>query len=139
MIRILIAFTLLLSVSGCNKVKEKILENQAMQFITIGQWKVVRYTEGPKDVSSEFTPYTFQFHPNYTVDAIRNGAKEISGTWSGASVNSVVTIQSNFPSTANNPLPLLSGNFLVTDPGFDFVEASKTVNGVTNTLRMVRI
>ncbi|HVG16569.1 MAG TPA: hypothetical protein VM935_16465 [Chitinophagaceae bacterium] len=139
MIRILIAFSLLLSLSGCKKVKEKILENQAMQFITIGQWKVVRFTEGPNDLSGDFLPYTFQFRTNYSVDAIKNGTKDISGTWSGNEVNSVVTIHSSFPQAASNPLPFLNGIFRITNPGFDFVEAAKTVNGVVSTLRMERI
>jgi hypothetical protein len=110
-----------------------------MQFITIGQWKVVKFTEGSNDLSASFLPYTFQFRSNYTVDAFRNGTKEVSGTWSGAEANSVVTIQSNFPSSASDPLPHLNGSFQITDPGFDSVEAAKTVNGVTSTLRMERI
>lgn len=139
MIRIILMLTLLSSFVSCNKIKEKIIESQALQFITIGQWRVASFSEGGTDHSSEFSPYSFQFRTNYTVDAIKNGTKEISGTWGGTEANSVVTIQSAFPQNAPTPLPFLNGTFTVRDAGLNYVEATKAQNGVVSTLRLEKI
>jgi hypothetical protein len=136
MIRIILILTLISSVTGCNKIKEKIIETQALQFITVGQWKVVDFKEGGIDYSTEFLPYSFQFRTNQTVDAIKNGATEISGTWTGSNANSVVTIQSAFPQNAPSPLPFLNGTFIIDDAGLNYVIASKTQNGVSSSLRL---
>ncbi len=139
MIRIILFLILFSSITGCNKIKDKIIETQALNFITVGQWKVASFSESGTDHSNEFSPYSFQFRTNYTVDAIKNGTKEISGTWIGTEANSVVTIQSDFPQNAIAPLPFLNGTFLVQDAGLNYVEATKTQNGVVSSLRLEKI
>ena len=36
-------------------------------------------------ITSDFSAYKFQYYSNYTVDAIKNGVVEKTGTWDGES------------------------------------------------------
>lgn len=121
--------------TGCRKKVEVTQENLLVKLIADGQWTVTKYTKGSVDVSADFSPYRFQFKTDYTVDAINNGAVEATGTWNGSIVTR--TIISNFPNP-NPILSLLNGTWLVTDSGFDYVEATQPVNNESCFLRLVK-
>jgi hypothetical protein len=126
----------LLVATSCNKAVEKAKENALMDLITDGQWKVTRYTKGTSNVTSNFIDYKFQFHSNGTVDAIKNGSFEKSGTWIG-DINTR-TIDSYF-SNANETLTLLNGTWQVKKTSSTYVESSQEVDGETRMLRLDKL
>ena len=128
---------ILLGLFGCKKQIEQIQTNLVIQAMTTGQWKMVSFINGSTDVTNDFSPYTFQFKTDFTVDAINNSTVETSGTW-GADADAK-TITSNFSPQANNPLPLLNGTWKITKNSWTYVEANLTVNGILRTLRLEKI
>jgi hypothetical protein len=126
----------LLVFSGCKKAVEKAKENALMDLITNGQWKVSRYTKGTVNVTSNFIDYKFQFHSNGTVDAIKNGSFEKSGTWAGNLTTR--TIDSYF-SNANETLTLLNGTWQVKKTSSTHVESSQQADGETRMLRLDKL
>lgn len=128
--------TLLLLVLFFSCSKEQIAKNIVINAMTSGQWKVVSFINDTTDVTSNFSPYKFQFNENLTVDAINNTTVEKTGTWT-ADANAK-TITSNF-TNANTPLILLNGTWKITNNSWTFVEASQTVNGLIRKLRLEKI
>jgi hypothetical protein len=107
------AVFLALAFSGCKKQIEEKKEDLLVNLIVSGQWVVAKYTKGPADVTDDFSPYSFQFKRDFTVDAINattNNAVENTGTWNGDIVTK--TIVSNIPKP-NPILILLIGTWLV--------------------------
>ncbi len=126
---LLLAFTLL----SCKKTIESIQENLIVKAMTDGQWKVTRYVRGGTEVTSDFSPYKFQFHSNNTVDAINNVSTESTGSWNADAASRTIT--SSF-STATSTVSLLNGTWQITNNSWTFVEATQTVNGEVRTLRL---
>jgi hypothetical protein len=122
--------------SSCQKTIENITEDLLVSVMTNGQWKITSFTKNSVDMTADFTGYQFQFLANNTVDAIKNGITEKSGTWSGNSTNR--TIQSTF-SNAVNPLLLINGTWNITNNSFTFVEATQTIGAEIKTLRLDKI
>ena len=112
--RIIIPFLVLaLSVSaGCKKAIDNIKEDLMINLITDNTWKVVRYLDGTENKTADYSEYDFKFSKNNTVNAIRNGAVEATGTWLGS--ESTQSITSDF-SSAGSPLDQLTGVWLVTN------------------------
>ena len=81
----------------------------------------------------DFSGYRFQFKDDNTVDAIKNGAVEKTGSWVGNATSR--TIVSNFTNAAA-ALMLLNGTWYVNDSGLTYVVASQTVNGEARNLRL---
>lgn len=135
-------FILLCSVlllSSCKKAVEKVAEDAIVKIMVTGQWKVTKYTKGGTEVTGDFSAYSFQFKENKTVEAIKSGSIEQTGTWEGnASDLSAPTIYSNF-TAALYPLTLLNGTFLVTKTGQTFVKAKKTVSAEEHFIRLDKI
>ena len=115
---------------GCVKKKEEAMVANAM---TNGQWKVTYFKKGTADVTTDFSTYLFQFKTNYTVDAINNGTIEKTGSWNADA--SAQTITSTFPNAAN-PIVLLNGTWQITNNSWTWVEATQTVNGEVQILRL---
>jgi hypothetical protein len=132
-------FVLLFSVlalTSCQKLIEAQAENAALAVVTAGQWKVTSFKKGAEDKTPLFSSYTFQFLPNETVDAIKNGVVELNGTWK---VNIVArTITSAF-TTSTEPLLLLNGTYTITDSSPTTVDAKQTVNGEVWVLHLDKI
>lgn len=126
---ILVLFILL----GCKKAVEKQQENAIMQAMTDGQWVITNFTTNGTDITADFSGYKFQYFNDYTVDAIKNGSIEKTGTWLG-DINSM-SISANF-SNAINPLSLLNGTWLITDNSWTYVKATMTINTEVRTLRL---
>lgn len=121
--------------SGCKKKVEDVKEDLLVKLIVDGQWAVTKYTKGTADVTADFSPYSFQFKKDFTVDAVNNNAIENTGTWNGDI--GTRTIVSNFPNP-NPILILLNGTWHVTDSGLTYVESSQTINGENCFLRLVK-
>lgn len=127
----LLLYTALLT--GCKKTAEEIFKGRVIDAMTTGQWHLTKFTKGGGDSTSAFAPYQFQFHENNTVDALKNGAFEKSGTWSADVGNRTIT---SLFTDATTPLSLLNGTWNITDNSWTRVEASQTVNGETLTLKL---
>jgi hypothetical protein len=132
-----IAVILVIGLASCKKQIEKIQTNLVIEAMTTGQWKMVSFKDGSTDLTQDFSPYTFQFNTNYTVDAIKNSVVESSGTWNADA--DAKTISSNFNPPATNPLPFLNGTWKITNNSWTFVEANQTVNGTLRTLRLEKL
>jgi hypothetical protein len=117
---------------GCKKASE-IQEDLVILAMTTGQWKMTSFTEGGVDRTADFANYRFKYNTNNTVDAIRNGAIEKSGTWNGSA--STMSISAEF-TNANQPLVSINGSWNITRNGWSFVEAGQVQNGVQKTLRL---
>jgi hypothetical protein len=131
-------FFLLLAFAGCNtkdKIIEKQQENLLMAAITNGQWVVTSFHKGSTDVTADFSGYKFQFKDNYTVDAIKNGIVEKTGTWAAAGNAQAQTMTSNF-ANSTQPLILLNGTWNIITTTWTSVEASMMVNSEIYTIRL---
>lgn len=117
---------------GCKK-KSEIQEDLVILAMTTGQWKMTLFTEGGTDRTAEFSTYRFKYNTNNTVDAIRNGTIEKSGTWNGSA--STMSISAEFPN-ANQPLVSINGTWNITRNSWTYVEAGHIQNGQQKTLRL---
>jgi len=120
---------------ACQKKIENVKEDLLIKLIVSSQWVVTKYTKGATDVTADFSPYSFQFKKDFTVDAINNGTVVASGTWNGDIATK--TIVSNFPNP-NPILSLLNGTWHVKDSGLDYVESTQTVGSDDCFLRLVK-
>lgn len=127
----IVAFFLLFT--GCKKTIEKLKENAVIDAMTEGQWVVKKFVKDGTTVTSDFATYKFQFYSNKTVDAIKSGTVENTGTWDG-DVNTM-TITANF-SNAALPLTLLNGNWHIDNNSWTFVVASQNSATETKSLRL---
>jgi hypothetical protein len=135
MIRLILAF-FILSLAACEKKVEDTQRNLILDAMTTGQWKVSSYYMGAMNHTTDFDTYAFQFRENLTVEAIKAGSIEKTGTWN-ADPNAR-TITSNFPNSGE-PLSLLNGTWTITNNSWTFVEAKQTVNGTMHTLRLDKL
>lgn len=101
--------------------------------MTDGQWVVTRFTQNGTDITTDFSGYKFQYYKNKTVDAIKNGTVERSGTWDGNA--SAMTTWASFPG-ATHPLSLINGSWNITNSGWTYVEATQTIGTEVKTLRL---
>jgi len=118
---------------SCKKTVENAAENAILNAMTDGQWVVTSFITNGVDITSDFTGYKFQYKRDYTVDAIKNGTVEKTGTWQADAV--AMNISGNFPN-ATNPLALINGVWHITDNSWTYVKATMTVGSETRTLRL---
>ena len=130
------AFSLLLLLSGCKKTIENAQEDLVIRAITDGEWVINGFTVQGNNITADFSGYKFKYYSNRTVDAIKNGAVEKTGTWEGNA--STMIISANFPA-ATHPLNLINGSWLVTRNGWTYVEATQTVGSEVKTLRLDKL
>ncbi len=129
---ILIILSLVL-LTACKKTIEKKAEDAILKAMTDGQWVITNFTTNGTDITSDFTGYKFQYFSDYTVDAIKNGTVEKTGTWLGDA--NTMNISADFPN-AVNPLLLLNGTWHITDNSWTYVKATMTVGSEVRTLRL---
>jgi len=125
-----------LVLSGCQKIVEKKAENAIVKAMTDGQWVVTNFTTDGTDITTDFTGYKFQYFSDNTVNAIRNGIVEKTGSWEGDV--STMNISANF-ANAVNPLLLLNGTWHVTDNSWTYVRATMSVGNEVRTLRLDKL
>jgi hypothetical protein len=132
--KIIIVFVVsILAFSSCKKAVEKVQEDLIIKAMTDGQWVVTSFIQNGTDFTPEFSGYKFQYFSNRTVDAIKNGTVEKTGTWDG----DVTTMSTwaNF-TNASNPIIRLNGTWHIDNNSWTFVVLSQTVGTDTNTMRL---
>lgn len=118
---------------GCKKSIEKLGEDAILNAMTDGQWVITSFTSNGTNITSDFSGYKFQYFKNYTVNAIKNGSVEKTGTWNGDATT--MSISAEFPN-AVNPLLLINGTWHITDNSWTYVKATLTVGSEVRTLRL---
>lgn len=121
---------------SCKKAVEKKAEDIIVKAMTDGQWVVTSFVNNGTDVTTDFSSYKFQYYSNLTVEAIKNGSVEQTGSWAGDAPN--MNISANF-NTAANPLVLINGTWHITDNSWTYVVATLTVGTETRTLRLQKL
>lgn len=134
--RLLIPVIALLLLPACKKAKEKAAEDIIIKAMTDGQWMITSFINNGADITSDYTSYKFKYYSNYTVDAIKNGSVEKTGTWEGDAVN--LTISASF-SGAVYPINLINGTWQITDNSWTYVEAKKVEGADIKTLRLDKL
>jgi hypothetical protein len=124
------------TVLSCKKVKQQQETDILVSIMTSGEWKVSSMIVGNNDSTALFTGYQYRFNTNNTVDAIKNGSIENTGTWSGDINTRTIIAAFNNPSPS---LKLLNATWLITDSSPVFVKAENSSNGITKTLQLVKI
>jgi hypothetical protein len=123
----------LLFICGCKKTIENIQQDAIIKAMTDGQWVVTNFVQNGTDVTSNFSGYKFQYYSNKTVDAIKNGTVEKTGTWDGDA--STMTTWASF-TNAIAPLNLINGSWHIDNNSWTFVVASQVAGGETKTMRL---
>lgn len=131
--KILIFLILVSALSSCNKLKEKIAQDAVISAMTDGQWVITSFTDNGNDITASFSSYKFKYYSNKTVDAIKNGTVEKTGSWDGSA--STMTTWASFPG-ATSPLDLINGTWHIDDNSWTFVVASQTNGSETKTMRL---
>ncbi|MBL7739606.1 MAG: hypothetical protein JNK14_10325 [Chitinophagaceae bacterium] len=127
---------LLFLFSGCKKAIEKMQEDAVIKAMTDGQWVITSFVQNGTDITTSFSAYKFQYYSNKTVDAIKNGTVEKTGTWDGNAAN--MTTSASF-SGAIAPLSLINGNWQINNSSWTYVVATQTITGETKTMRLDKL
>ena len=128
---VLTVFTVLFS--GCKKAVEDIKQDLVIQAMTDGQWGVTSFTQNGNNITADFSAYKFKYYSNKTVDAIKNGSVEMTGTWDGDAAS--MTTWANFNSPPY-PLNLINGSWHIDRNSWTYVEATQTSGTETKTMRL---
>ncbi|MBA2500900.1 MAG: hypothetical protein H0V30_14340 [Chitinophagaceae bacterium] len=134
--KITIALLVLVSFTACKKTLEDKARDIVIDAMTSGQWRISLFTVNGNNITTDFAAYTFQYHKNETVDAIKNGSVEVTGNWEGDANN--MSISANF-SNVSEPLLLINGNWKITNNSWTFVEAKQTNGSQIKTLRLDKL
>ncbi len=127
---------LVLLMTGCKKTVEDIQQDLVIRAMTDGQWAITSFTLNGSDITADFTNYRFKYYSNKTVDAIKNGTTEKTGTWDGNA--STMTTWANF-TAASYPLSLINGSWLITRNSWTYVEATQTNGTEVKNMRLDKL
>ena len=130
------ALCIFLVLSGCKKAVQNAQQDLVIQAMTSGQWVVSSFTQNGSDITTNFTGYKFQYYSNYTVDAIKNGVVENTGTWNGDP--STMMITANF-TNAISPIDLINGDWHIDDNSWTYVVASQASGSTIKRLRLEKL
>ena len=122
--------------TGCKKLVEKIQEDLVIKAMTDGYWKVTSFTLNGNNITADFSTYKFKYYSNRTVDAINNNVVEQTGTWDGNA--STMTTWANFVSPAY-PLDLINGNWHIDNSSWTMVQATQVSGGNTKIMRLDKL
>jgi hypothetical protein len=129
-----VIFIFIIALVSCKKTAtETVQEDLVIKAMTDGQWKVTTFTNNGTTITGDFATYKFKYYSNKTVDAIKGGAIEKTGTWDGNAGN--MTTSANFTG-AVYPLNLINGSWLITRNSWTYVEASQTIGSDVKTMRL---
>ncbi|MGK2864507.1 MAG: hypothetical protein ACSLE0_21435 [Chitinophagaceae bacterium] len=134
--KVFVTVSLFLLIAGCKKSIDKIKENAVVSAMTDGQWGITKFVNNGTNITFEFTNFKFQFYSNNTVDAIKSGTLEKTGTWNGDA--SRMTIDSNFPNSIF-PLNLINGTWQIDNNSWTFVVASQKSGADTMSMRLEKL
>lgn len=127
---------LVLLMTGCKKTVEDIQQDLVIRAMTDGQWAITSFTLNGSDITADFNNYRFKYYSNKTVDAIKNGTTEKTGTWDGNA--STMTTWANF-TAASYPLSLINGSWLITRNSWTYVEATQTNGTEVKNMRLDKL
>jgi len=130
-IALVIGLTFLLT--GCKKAVENAQQDLVIMAMTDGQWAVTSFTKNGTNITADFASYKFKYYSNKTVDAIKSGTVEKTGTWDGNA--SSMTTWANFPSPPY-PLDLINGSWHIDRNSWTYVEATQIAGAETRTMRL---
>jgi hypothetical protein len=130
-IAFVIVFTFLLT--GCKKAVENAQQDLVVLAMTDGQWVVTSFTKNGTNITADFASYKFKYYSNKTVDAIKSGTVEKTGTWDGDA--SAMTTWANF-SAPPYPLDLINGSWHIDRNSWTYVEATQIAGAETRTMRL---
>jgi len=130
------ALLIIIVFSGCKKSIENAQEDLIIKAMTDGQWAVSSFTQNGSDITTNFSGYKFQYFSNKTVDAIKNGSVEKTGTWNGEA--STMTTWANF-TNATAPLSLINGAWHIDNNSWTFVVATQSAGSETKTMRLDKL
>lgn len=119
--------------AGCKKVIEKKKEDALIEAMTDGQWAITSFVHNGNTITQNFSSYTFQYYDDKTVDAIKNGSVDKTGTWDGDI--STMTTWANFDNVTA-PLSLINGSWHIDNSTWTHVVASQTNGSETKTMRL---
>ena len=122
--------------TGCQKAIEKKAENAIISAMTDGQWVITNFVNNGFTITSDFSAYKFQYYSNYTVDAIKNGVVENTGTWNGDPATMMITANFN---GAVAPLDLINGSWHIDDNSWTYVVASQASGSTIKRLRLEKL
>jgi hypothetical protein len=131
--RLIMACSLLLLLTGCKKTIENAQDDLVIRAMTDGEWVISSFTVNSNPITPDFSTYKFKYYSNRTVDAIKSGTVEKTGTWDGNTTTMIIS--ANF-SAATYPLNQINGSWLITRNGWTYVEATQTVGPDVKTLRL---
>jgi hypothetical protein len=57
--KLYVFFAAVLFLTSCNKLKEKIIEDQIVKAMTDGEWVITEFTLNSTNITSDFTGYKF--------------------------------------------------------------------------------
>lgn len=134
--KLYIAIAALVFLTGCKKTVEAIAQDMVIDAMTNGQWKITSFVNDGTDITSDFSAYKFQYYKNKTVDAIKNGVTERTGSWDGDA--NTMTTWANF-SGAPDPIALVNGSWKITNNSWTFVEARQTNGAIVKTMRLDKL
>jgi hypothetical protein len=118
---------------SCKKKVEQIQQDLVILAMTDGQWAVTSFTLNSTSITADFANYKFKYYSNKTVDAIKSGTVEKTGTWDGNAAT--MTTNANFTAPPY-PLDLINGDWNITRNGWTYVEATQTSGSNTKTMRL---
>ena len=130
---IFIAFLCLLTLCSCKKIIDKQKENFVLSVMTEGQWVITQFVRSGDTLTSSFSPYTFQFNRDYTVDAIKENGIESKGSWNGDPENMIIS--ASFPNAAD-PVAMINGSWHIDRNSLSYVEASQKNGAEEKLLRL---
>jgi len=107
-----IGLAMLLFSGSCKKAVDNIKEDLMIKLITENTWKIVKYVDGTTNMTTLYTDYDFKFNKDGSLNAIKNGVTESTGTWAGSESSQSIT--SAFPS-AGDTLNRLTGVWLISN------------------------
>ena len=119
--------------AGCKKTTENVQQALVILAMTDGQWAVTSFTQNGTNITTDFAGYKFKYYSNKTVDAIKNGTVEKTGTWDGDAAS--MTTWANFTSPPY-PLDLINGSWHIDRNSWIYVEATQVVGTETRTMRL---
>ena len=131
--KFIVILSALIFLTGCKKTVEQIVGDAILQAMTDGQWAITNFTQNGNDITSSFTGYKFKYYSNRTVDAIKNGSLDMTGTWDG-DANSMTTL-ANF-SGAPLPLSLVNGTWHITNNSWTYIAVTQTNGSEVKTMRL---
>jgi hypothetical protein len=132
---IVVSLLFVLLLSGCKKAIEEKQKDLVIQAMTNGQWIITNFVYNGTTKTDDFNGYKFQYYSNKTVDAIKIGLVEKTGTWDGDALS--MTTWANFDAGA--PLNMINGSWHIDNSSWTFVLASQNIGGDTKIMRLDKL